>query len=167
MHDVEWRAHLVDGRVRRVQAGEHLCGDRYRDADRNLLIRLVHVAQQHVQRNAVHVLLHEHDFVGRGDEIEHRHDVGMVDLRRDARLFEKHRDEVTVLGELGEQALGRDQAAEPLVTHQACDVDRRHTAARDLPVKQIAADRHGLSFLGIVGHGRAQCDLTPSTYSKN
>ena len=65
----------------------------------------------------------------------------MVDLRRDARLVEEHRDELGVLGELGMQALRGDDAREALVAHEARDVDRRHTAARDLAMQQIAADR--------------------------
>ena len=107
-----------------------------------------------MQRHAVDVFLDEHDLVGGLHDIEHGHHVAVVDLRRDARLVEEHLDELRVLGELGVQALRGDDAREPLVAHEARDVDRRHTAAGNLPVEEIATDRDRLVF---VGHG----------YSKN
>ena len=116
--------------------------DRHRDAHGDVLLVLARGAEEHVQRHAVHVLLHEHDVVGRRDEVEHRYDVPVMDLRRDPRLVHEHRDELGVLGELGQQALRRDDAREPLVADEARDMDRRHTAARDLAMQDVPADGH-------------------------
>ena len=131
--------------VRGVQAGEHLTA-RSTTATRTgtCVLASLRRAQQPVQRHAVHVLLDEHDLVAGRHDVEHGHDVAVVDLRRDARLVEEHRDELGVLGELGMQALRGDDAREALVAHQARDVDRRHPAARDLAVQQVAADRDRL-----------------------
>ena len=53
----------------------------------------------------VHVLLDEDHFLAGRHDIEHRHHVAVVNLRRDPGFVEKHRDELLVLGELGEQRL--------------------------------------------------------------
>ncbi len=132
MDDVERRAHLVRGLVRGVQPGEDLAADRDRDVDRDMRLGFVRRAQQPVQRRAVDVLLDEDHLLAGRDDVEHRHDVAVVDLRRDAGFVEEHRDEVAILGELGVQPLGCDDPAEPLVAHQPGDVDRGHATPRDL-----------------------------------
>jgi hypothetical protein len=94
----------------------------------------------------VHVLLHEHHFVRRGDEVEHRHDVRVMHLRRDASLVHEHRDELGVLGELRQQALRSDDAREAFIAHESSDVDRRHAATSDLPVEHVPPDGDGMAF---------------------
>jgi hypothetical protein len=145
VHHVQRHAHLVDHLVRGVQAREDLRRDRDGDIDRDALLHLAGLVEQPVERCAVHELLDEQHLVLRGHDVEDRHHVAVVDLRCDARLVEEHRDELRVLGELGVQSLGRDDAREALVAHQTRDVDRRHAAPRDLSVQHVAADRRRLS----------------------
>ena len=52
----------------------------------------------------------------------------------------------------GMQPLRRDDAREALVAHEPRDVDRRHAAARDLPMQQVATDGD-LAFIGLFVHG--------------
>jgi len=68
-----------------------------------------------------------------------------MNLRCDARLVEEHRDEVGVLGELGEQALRGDDAAESFIAHQPSDMDRGHATTRDLAMEDVASDRDRLA----------------------
>jgi hypothetical protein len=114
--------------------------------------------------------LNQHDFFAGRDDVEHRHDVAVMDLRSDARFVQEHRHELGILGELRVQSLRRDDAREAFVADQSRDVDRRHAAARDLPVQEVAADLdrrlatrvRRAECLGCLGHG-LRASLRPAS----
>ena len=149
MHDVERRADLVGRLVRGVQAGEHLTArSTPRRARGTCVLRLVRRAQQPVQRRAVDVLLDEHDLVAGRHDVEHRHDVAVMDLAtRCAPRRGTSRRTRGSSANSGCRRLAATMRENPSSPMQARDVDRRHAATRDLAVQEVATDRDRLECL--------------------
>jgi hypothetical protein len=145
MNDVKRSAKLVRRLVRRVQSREDLARDRGRDRNGHMSTGGARILQEERERRAVDVLLDEHHLVAERDDIDDLHDVAVPDLRRYARLVEKHRDKLAVLDQLGVHALGRNDARKPDVAQEARDVDRSHSATRDLAMEEVSADLDGFA----------------------
>ena len=77
--------------------------------------------------------------IGRHD-VDDGHDVRVANARREPRLLEKHRDELVVARELGVKSLDRDGPGKSTLAEQSPDVDGRHSAGRDLVVKDVPSD---------------------------
>ena len=162
---------VVGRLVRGSEAREH--SGRERDDDAAAAIgspRQARGAEEPVERDPVHVLLHEDDLVRRRQhDVEHGHDVRVMDLRRDLGLVAEHLDEVRVLGELRVQPLGGDDAAEAVVAHEAGEVDGRHPSARDGRVEDVTTERAGLPAVQVRIDDRADspiaCFLLTTTTS--
>ncbi len=125
-------------------------GDGDDDAHRERHVRVARRAQELVERDPVHVLLHQDDLGAGVDHVEHRDHVGVVHLGGDARLVEEHGQEVGVLGELRVQPLDGHHPAEPLRAEEARQVDGGHAPARDGRVQDVTTD-DGLR--GALAHG--------------
>ena len=74
-------------------------------------------------------------------EVEHLHDVGVVQLRGELRLVDEHGDEVRVAGKLREDALESEALAEPVRPLAGGDEDLRHTAHRETSLDDVGSDR--------------------------
>jgi hypothetical protein len=73
---------------------------------------------------------------------QRRHDVGVLDARRQLRLVEEHGDELGVLGVLRVQALDGHGARETHRADEAPVVHGGHTAGSDLPDLRIRHAAH-------------------------
>ena len=82
----------------------------------------------------MHELLNHHELAGDAHDVEHRHDIAMAHLRRDASLVEEHRQKLLVVGECRIEALRGDEPREPFAAERARDVDPGHATACDLPM---------------------------------
>src|SRR5262249_14751174 len=81
-----------------------------------------------------------------------RHDVRVMDARREARLVEEHPDELTVLGEVRVQPLHRDDAAEALLAEEARHVHTRHPAMCDRGAEDVAPEPQRALLAPFVEH---------------
>ncbi len=128
MHEVE-RLALVIGELMRVAepaTGLHAQvhrlledqGAAHPTADLDDLLEVAAIDELHDQEERV---------VG-GADIEDADDVGVVQPRAEARLVEKHPDEVLVLREVRQNAFDRDALLEALDALRFADIDLRHAA---------------------------------------
>jgi hypothetical protein len=70
-------------------------------------------------------------------EVEHAADVGVVDLRGELRLVEKHLEEPLVLRIFWANAFERDEAVHPRTASGPREVNGSHSAAPDLEAESI------------------------------
>ena len=158
--DVEGVAVLAASLVRSLESVQYADDDRHERALRQGNRLLAREAQQRVQRLAVDVVHDEEQLALGGDHVEHRHDVRVLDARREASLVEEHRDELRVARELRVEALDRHRPREPGRASEPAQMDGRHPAMRDLLEENITPDRSGLMLLLCEAH-------RPSAYSRS
>ena len=98
--------------------------------------------EQRLQVDPVHVLHHDEVGVVGVPDVEHLDDVGVLQAQRQARLVEKHRHELLVLGQSREHPLDGDVLPEPL--HRLGDAleDLGHAAGGHALGDAISAIRH-------------------------
>ena len=75
--------------------------------------------------------------------VEHRHDVGVVQVTRDARLVEKHAHDRRLRCLLGQQPLDRDAPREAVRTFGARLEHLGRSTSTEAPQDVVAADLHG------------------------
>ena len=76
-------------------------------------ILALHAIENGAQILAVDVLHRDEEVLVFPREIEDRHDIGVLELHRDLRLIDEHRDELLVLRDARQNALHRDESLEP------------------------------------------------------
>src|SRR5262249_20403859 len=76
-------------------------------------------------------------------DVEHLHDVRMLDARRELRLFNELAGPVGLLAQMRVGELERDVASEAADAPLARQIDGRHPAARDREQELVAADALG------------------------
>ena len=140
MDDLQRQAALVAGLVGGMQALERVAHDPQDDRGRHPLALRPQRAREAAQRLALDVLHHQEELALRGHDIQRWDDVRMADARGEARLVEKHCDELGVSRELRVEPLDRDGAREASGSHQAPQVHGRHPAGRDLIEDRITSD---------------------------
>ena len=129
----------IRGVVRGVEAEEHAVRDAHRDVARALLAGLRARLEEACERLAVHVLHDEQELVIDRDDVDDRHHVRVPDALAEARLLEEQRDELGIARELLVQALDGDRLREASRADGATEVDRGHTAGRELAVELVTA----------------------------
>ena len=77
-------------------------------------------------------------------EIEDLGDVRVLQLHRDLRLVDEHRDELFVLGDVGEDALERNDSLEALHAHDLCLEHLGHAPDVDTFEEVVLSERSGL-----------------------
>ncbi len=130
VNDAELAAVHVGRRVRVVERVEHVARDQRCEIRRQPDLRARTLAKQPEHVEAIDVLHRDVRRVGVGAELEHLHDVAMIELRRDACLVDEHLDEGLVGREVREDLLDRDQLLEPEVADQLRLEQLGHTANR-------------------------------------
>jgi len=133
MDDAQRRTVCARQRVRELEATANLAPHLGYERGRQLLVGFVHAApEQPGHVDAVDRLHHQVVGAVLLRELEHLHDVGMDETRRDVRLVDEHAHELRLPGETGVDALEDERARKggrPLA-HRA--VDLGHPAASDL-----------------------------------
>ncbi|MEZ4251572.1 MAG: hypothetical protein R3B99_25440 [Polyangiales bacterium] len=123
---------LPTGFVRVMQTRSHLRDHVRRERERHASLALVQAPEHAVERLAVQVLHRQEPIVAKASELEDLRDVGVMQLRRDARFVEEHRDEVVFFGEVRVDAFDRDPLLEPTGGAGSREVHRRHAARAEL-----------------------------------
>lgn len=125
--------------VRVVQAARRVAHDARRDS-RIHAARPGHPPREPFERLAVEVLHREVVGAVGLPEVEHRADVGVIELRREARFVEEHFDEAPVLGDVRMNDLDRDPLREPGFGLELREVDGGHPPRCDAIAQPIAAE---------------------------
>lgn len=147
MDDPERLPVLRGGLVRGVEPEQHVDDDGERHRLRNRAPRAGCQRADVRERLPGHVLHDQEEVALRGDDVDHRDDVRMVDPGDDPRLVDHHRDEVRVLRVLRVEPLDGDRPAEPGRGEHPPEVDRRHAARGDLVEDEVPPEvaRHPAS----------------------
>jgi hypothetical protein len=148
MHQLERTAHRVALLVCVVEPLADLHHHVADEIDRQLFARLASVLEDGAQVLAVHVFERDEVAVTDPSEIEDLRDVGVGELHRQLRLIDEHRDEVGVGGDVGEDALDRDDALEALDAERLGAEHLGHAARVDAVKQRIFAERDGLHQRG-------------------
>ncbi len=136
MHDAERSTVRVERVVRVVERVEHVARDQRREIGRqpDLCARTFAKQREHVE--AVDILHRDVRGVGVVAELEHLHDVAVIERCRDPRFIDEHLDERSIVREVRQDLLDRDQLFEAEV-------------ALELGLEQLghAADRQSIEDL--------------------
>lgn len=104
---------LAERIVRRSQTGQHVSDDRERDGDRHQLTEERSLSQEHIERQAVHVLRHHVELALRLDDVDRPEHVSVRDAGGEARVLDDAPGDVRVGREVRMNALERDGSGEP------------------------------------------------------
>ena len=129
---------LVLGLVRGVQPAQDAGHDAHDDPRRHPLVVSAEAASDLGERLALDVFHDDEQLTPRRDDVDRGDDVRVTDPRGEARLVEKHRDELGIPRVDGVQALDRHGAAEADGPEEPPDVDGRHPAGSDLGIERVA-----------------------------
>ena len=133
----------VDRVVRVVERVEHVARDQRGELGRQPDLRARTLAQQREHVDAVDELHRDVRRVGVGAELEHLHDVAVIELRGDPRLVDEHLDERLVGREVRQDLLDRDQLLEAVLADQLRLEQLGHAADREAIEDLIPPDLLG------------------------
>ena len=161
VHDRERRSVVVLRFVGLVEAEQEVVDDRARHTDRDAALGFADHAEKRGERLALDVLHDDEEVAAAFDDVERGDDVRVTEAGREARLVEEHRGEGRVLRVLRMHAFDRHEAGEPHRAAHPTEIDRGHTARRELAEELVplaiavlkCGHRHGepLSKVGAEG----------------
>ena len=123
--------------MHRVEPVQHAGHDGVHHRERDPLALRGRALHQRRERKPGHVLHHQKKLAVGGDDIERRHDVGVIDAARDASFVDEHRHELRLFGEVRVQPLDRHRPPESARPHQPPEVHRRHPSGGDFPIELV------------------------------
>ncbi len=130
VHDRERVALLILAIVGEAQRLEHLAHDEQREPDGERLV-LLHPLDQARQIRALHVLHRHVERAFRGAEVEHLHDVLVLEQHGDPRLVDEELHELLVAREIVEDLLDDERLLEASEAVGAGLPDLSHATDRD------------------------------------
>ena len=128
----------------RVDVGEtaaERAHDREGERDRQLQLGLLRAAANLLEAPAVDELQHQEVLVARLPEIEHLHQVAVVQRRGDVRLVDEHAHELRIGRQRRQDPLEHDRLLEPLLALLQGQEDLRHPAVGDLADHVVSSPR--------------------------
>jgi len=126
-----------------VEAAQHLAHDEDRELRREPDLGLAQRAEQLVEVEPLHVLHGDEQPVALATEVEHLHDVGVSEPRRQLGLGHQHLLEGAVARKLGQDLFDHAQARAAQARVGAGEEDVGHASAADAVEQHIAAEDPG------------------------